>query len=57
VINSELTDTAYVLAALVVCGLAGVMAFSFLYIYGVVVGPMIDNIVYTVLDWTALLIF
>jgi hypothetical protein len=56
-LESKLVDTAYLFAALAVCASAGVMAFLFLYFYGVVGGAIIDNIVYTVLDWAMRLIF
>jgi hypothetical protein len=55
--KSKLTDTAYVLAALAVCTSAAAMAFLCLYFYGVVGGPIIDNVVYTSLDWVARLFF
>ncbi len=56
-LSAKLQDAMYVLAALVVCASAGAMAFFGLYFYGIVGGPIIDNIVYSALDWTMRLVF
>lgn len=53
----NIIDAAHVLAALAVCSSAAVMAFLYLYIYDVVGGPTIDNIVFTSLDWVVRLFF
>jgi hypothetical protein len=56
-LKSKITDAGYVLAALAVCATAAAMAFLSLYYYGIIGGPIIDNVVYTSLDWVARLFF
>ncbi len=57
--RSKLAGAVYLLAALAVCASAGVMAFVYLYfyMYGIVVGLIIDNAMFTMLDWAARLGF